>query len=112
MSPWEIFTFKNNRISTRLILDIEYQISTSLIFERHPPGPRYPDMWTSTSGRPGCQMCALPGPNISLAIRTLPHTHAIPALKQTALNYLPASLDGGCTHRASPHAAGLIPVPL
>ena len=31
--------------------------------------------------RPGCQTCTLPGPDISLAIRTLPHTHAMPALK-------------------------------
>ena len=104
MLLWEIFTFEH-RISTRLILDIEYRISPSLIFERHPPGPqipRYVDAHIQPP-HPGCQTCALPGPDISLAICTLPHTFAMPALKQTALNYLPASLvDGRCTHRAFP----------
>ena len=103
MSLWEIFTFEH-RISTRLILDIEYRISISLIFERHPPGPQIP-RYVDAHIRPpraGCQACTLPGPDISLAIRTLPHIHAMPALKQTALKYLPASLvDVGCTQRAS-----------
>ena len=51
MSLCQIFT-SEYRISTRLILDIVYRISSSLIFERHPPGLQIPRYVDATSGCP------------------------------------------------------------
>ena len=98
MSLCKIFT-SEYQVSTRLILDIEHRISSSLIFERHPPVPQIPRYVDATSDRPAQAVRRAPYLAPTSASQSAPCLTLMPCQRsrKTALNYLPASLvDGGC----------------